>query len=91
MGTGLTDWAKTMRTVGKRADPALQTQASAEALKRAAAFNEMMQSVMPYGRAGCIPKGVYRFRTHEEANLHQDECLARHMAKIWIKINRMSP
>jgi len=91
MGTVLTDWAKTMRTVGKRAEPALQALASGEALIRATAFNEMMQSVMPYGRTGCIPKGIYRFKTHEEANLHQDECLARHMAKIEIKINRMSP
>ena len=77
-----------MRIVGNRSEPMLSLLASGEALMRAASFNEMMQSVMPYGKVGCIPKGVYRYKTHEEANRHQDECLARHMAKI--ELDRMS-
>lgn len=79
-----------MRIVGKRSEPELASMASGDALMRAASFNEMMQSVMPYGRVGCVPKGVYRFKTHEDANRHQDECLAIHMAKIEIGLNRMS-
>jgi hypothetical protein len=79
---------KIMRIVGKRIEPMLSPLASGEALMRAASFNEMMQSVMPYGKVSCFPKGIYRYRTHEEANRHQDECLARHMAKI--EIDRMS-
>lgn len=79
-----------MRIVGKRSDPVLIPMASGDALMRAASFNEMMQSVMPYGRVGCVPKGIYRYKTHEEANQHQDACLATHMAKIELKINRMN-
>lgn len=77
-----------MRIVGKRSEPMPSQLASGDALMRAASFNEMMQSVMPYGKIGCIPKGIYRYKTHEAANRHQDECLAIHMAKI--EINRMS-
>ncbi|MFA6920628.1 MAG: hypothetical protein WC216_02195 [Gallionella sp.] len=77
-----------MRIVGKRSEPVLTPMASGDALMRAASFNEMMQSMMPYGKVGCIPKGIYRYKTHEEANQHQDACLATHMAKI--ELNRMS-
>lgn len=71
-----------MRVVGKKTEPILSPVASGELLKRAALFNEMMQSAMPYGKCGYIPKGVYRFKSHLEANQQQDECLAKHMAMI---------
>lgn len=77
-----------MRIVGRKSEPLPTLAASGEALMRAASFNEMMQSIMPYGKIGYIPKGIYRFKTHEEANRQQDECLVRHMAKIQIEINR---
>jgi hypothetical protein len=51
---------------------------------------KLMQSTMPYGKIGCMPKGIYRFKTHEEANRQQDECLIRHMAKIQIEINKLT-
>ncbi|MDO9012985.1 MAG: hypothetical protein Q7U78_14465 [Gallionella sp.] len=78
-----------MRIVGRKSELLPTSAASGEALMRAASFNEMMQSIMPYGKIGCIPKGIYRFKTHEEANRQQDECLVRHMAKIQIKINKL--
>lgn len=71
-----------MRIVGKKSEPTLLPVASGEALKAAAAFNETMQAVMPFGKQGYIPKGVYRFKTHAEANAQQDECLAKHMARV---------
>lgn len=77
-----------MRIVGRKSEPLPTPLASGEALMRAASFNEMMQSIMPYGKIGCIPKGIYRFKTHEEANRQQDECLARHMANIQIASNK---
>lgn len=54
-----------MRIVSKSVEPEIQAIVSGEALMRRSAFNDMMQSVMPFGRVGCIPKGVYRFKTHE--------------------------
>lgn len=72
-----------MRTLGRTGEPVLGV-ASADRLKRGCAFNESMQAFFPAGRAGYIPKGVYRFKTHAEANAHQDECLAAHMAKLSI-------
>jgi len=78
-----------MRIVGRKSEPLPTSSASGEALMRAASFNEMMQSIMPYGKIGCIPKGIYRFKNHEEANRQQEECLVRHMAKIQIEINRL--
>lgn len=79
-----------MRTIGRKSEPLPTSAASGEALMCAASFNEMMQSIMPYGKMGCIPKGIYRFKTHEEANRQQDECLVRHMAKIQLEINKLN-
>ena len=70
-----------MRTVGHRKERPIAFSASAELLAEGARFNDDLQQLAG-GRAGCIPKGVYRFMTHEEANRHQMECLARHMARI---------
>lgn len=70
------------RVVGKRVEAKLCLHASGEALKNAAAFNEAMQSAFPYGRLICCPKGVYRFKTQEEANLHQEIYVANTVAMI---------
>lgn len=70
-----------MRILGRVGEPMLGV-ASADSLKRGCAFNESMQALFPAGREGYIPKGVYRFKTHAEANDHQDECLAIHMGKL---------
>ena len=77
-----------MRIVGRKSEPLPSLAASGAALMRAASFNEMMQSIMPYGKMGCIPKGIYRFKSHEEANRQPDDCLVRHMAKIQTAINK---
>ena len=70
------------RTVGKRTELELCFYASGNALKKAASFNESLQSAFPYGRMICCRKGVYHFKTHEEANLHQEEYIANTMARI---------
>lgn len=70
-----------MRTVGHRQQAPLSYSASAELLIAGARFNEELQQ-FPGGRIGCVPKGVYRFATHEQANRHQLDCLARHMARV---------
>lgn len=70
-----------MRTVGHRNELPIAFSASAELLAEGARFNEALQH-FSHGRTGYIPKGVYFFKTHEEANRHQLDCLAAHMARI---------
>ncbi len=76
-----------MRTVGQKIERPLSANASGELLREAAAFNEMLQNAFPSGKITHIPKGVYRFASHEEANQQDEICLAQHMAKIELRMN----
>lgn len=71
-----------MRVVGKHLAAEIYATASGAHLKRAAAFNELLQASMPNGNQGYIPKGIYRFKTHIDANKHQDDCLVAHLVRI---------
>lgn len=71
-----------MKIVGKRQEAEIFPNASAESLRRAAKFNEMLQSTMPNGALGYIPKGVYRFFSNQEANEQQEACLIAHLVRI---------
>jgi hypothetical protein len=71
-----------MRTIGNRREPKINARASGEALTAGALFSE---SIAYLARSTFIPKGVYRFKTHEEANKHQSDCLARGMALLAAK------
>jgi len=77
-----------MRTVGQKIERPLSADASGELLREAAAFNEMLQNAFPFGGVGHFPKGVYRFSSHAEANKQDGICLAQHMAKIELQMNR---
>lgn len=79
-----------MKVIGKNTFDALPGKASGDALKQGAAFNEAMQAFFPGGKTGYIPKGLYRFKTHAEANSHQDICLASHMARTSLSMNRFN-
>lgn len=70
-----------MRVVGNRKERPISFGASDGALAEGISFNEAMKR-LPTGNIGFIKKGVYRFRTHSDANQHQDEAQARMMAKI---------
>lgn len=72
-----------MRTIGKRQEQPLGMTASGELLVAGARFNDEIHR-LPTGNSSFIPKGVYRFKTHEEANQHQLDCLAQGMALIAI-------
>ncbi len=66
------------RIVGNRVQRPLSRLPSAEALEAGARFSAEMAAL---GRASTfIPKGVYRFRTHAEAEEHRIASLARGMA-----------
>ena len=67
----------TKKTIGRRADPSLTLLASASALKTGLALSASLSSLC---NTGYVPKGVYRYASHAEANAHDDECLAQNMA-----------
>jgi hypothetical protein len=68
-----------MRQVGSRRETAIAEQASGLLLAAGARFNETVSHLSP---RTFIPKGVYRFRSHEEANRHEQDCLARGMGLL---------
>jgi hypothetical protein len=70
-----------MRTVGHRQPLPISFAASATRLAEGARFNDEIHR-LPSGSDSFIPKGVYRFKTHAEANQHQMECIARGMAAL---------
>lgn len=73
-----------MRTIGYRKERPLSFFASAVLLVEGARFNDDMHR-FPTGNASFIPKGVFRFMTHEEANRHQLDCLVQGMAQIAVE------
>lgn len=66
-----------MKTIGSRRPALISERASGEALADGARFCE---TVAHLTKTTFIPKGVYRFKTHEAANKHQQDCLARGMS-----------
>jgi hypothetical protein len=70
-----------MRTIGHRKARPISFSASAALLAEGARFNDEIHR-LPTGNTTFTPKGVFRFKTHEEANRHQQDCLVEGMAKI---------
>ena len=68
-----------MKQVGSRREPQMTTQASGVSLKQGARFSEAMSQL---SRSTFVPKGVYRFGSHEEADRHRQDCLARGMGRL---------
>jgi hypothetical protein len=69
-----------MRTVGHRKERPLSFSASGSLLAEGAHFNDEIHR-LPTGRTTYIPKGVIFFKTHEEANRHQLDCLVKGMVQ----------
>lgn len=61
------------RQVGSRHEPQLSGAPTGALLKEGALFAE---TFIAFHTSTYIPKGVYRFKTHDEANRHQMESLA---------------
>ncbi len=70
-----------MRTIGHRKERQITFSASATLLKEGARFNDEIHR-LPTGRSTFIPKGVFRFKSHEAANLHQQTSLIKGMTQI---------
>ena len=64
-----------MRHVG-RATPEISHQTGADGLRAAAAHLAIGNALMAVNTLG-IPKGVYRFKTHEEADAQMQEGIVR--------------
>ncbi len=73
-----------MRTVGHRSERPITFSASAALLVEGARFNDEIHK-LPTGDSTFIPKGVYHFKSHDEANRHWQDCLAEGMATVAIK------
>jgi hypothetical protein len=71
---------QSFRVVGKRRERAISFAASGTMLAEGARFNDEMHRLPSGGKTG-IPKGVYRFATHEDANEHWLRCVCRVVAQ----------
>ena len=70
-----------MRTVGRRKEHPITFSASSALLAEGARFNDEMHR-LPTGSTTFIPKGVYHFKNHEDANRQQQDLLVEGMAEI---------
>lgn len=68
-----------MRQVGSRQEAPVAANPSGRLLAEGARFNE---AVAWLSGGTFVRKGIYRFRTHEEANRHAQDCLARGMGEL---------
>ena len=68
-----------MRQVGSRREPEMVERASGLLLAEGARFNEAVAGLAP---TTFIPKGIYRFRSHSDANRQQLDCLVRGMGLL---------
>ncbi len=75
-----------MRTVGHRKEQPITFSASAALLAEGARFNDEIHR-MPTGNQTFIPKGIYRFKSFEEANRQDLDCLVEGMAQIALERN----
>ncbi|MGH8690689.1 MAG: hypothetical protein ACREUS_06640 [Burkholderiales bacterium] len=69
-----------MKSVGRRSMPSPSLHPSAAQLRAAYAVNDPLRALLPGGRIAA-PKGIYRWRTLDEANRQQEAWLAEAMAE----------
>jgi hypothetical protein len=70
-----------MRTVGHRQEQRISFNASGALLAEGARFNDEIHR-LPTGARTYMRKGVFRFRTHEEANRHDLDCIVDLLVQI---------
>ena len=70
-----------MRTVGYRKQRPITFNASGILLAEGARFNGELHR-LPTGNSTFIPKGVFFFKTHEDANRQQQDCLVEGMVQV---------
>jgi hypothetical protein len=68
-----------MKRVGSKRERTLSLRASGVLLAEGARFNETISRLSP---TTFIPKGIYRFPSHDAANKHAEDCLVRGMGRL---------
>ena len=68
-----------MKIAGKRKERDITFHADGALLKEGALFNTEMQKMQSTFR---FPRGVYRYKSHEEADRHMMECVVSSMVDI---------
>jgi hypothetical protein len=68
-----------MRQVGSKRERPLSVSAGGVLLAEGARFNE---AIARLSQTTVVPKGIYRFRSHDAANRHAEECLVRGMGRL---------
>ena len=71
-----------MRTIGKRIVQQVAATPSGELLAAGARFSESIAAMSGLNGQIFMPKGVYRYKSHEAANEHMIECIALGMAML---------
>jgi len=72
------------KQIGKRILPNVCKNASGEMLRRGCEVNDALHS-LPTGNTTYMKRGVFRYKSFEEANQHWQDCLVRGMAKEFAK------
>lgn len=70
-----------MKTIGKRIERQLSLQAMGDLLREGGRFNTEMQKLQSSFR---FPMGLYRYKTHEEADRHWVEAIVRNMVAVYV-------
>ena len=78
-----------MRRVGKRVEPAVEVKTSGASLASNIAFSADMTRLA--GGRVFFPKGVYRYKSHEEANAHQSEVWLSSRRSVTMAIRKAVP
>lgn len=77
-----------MRAVGKRSQYDITLDASAEKLVCGARWNDAVNATFGQAGVGIFPKGVYCYRSHEEADAARLDATAARMARIALNRRR---
>lgn len=68
-----------MKIVGKRKARSITFHADGNLLRKGALFNTEMQKMQSTFR---FPRGVFRYKSHEEADRHMMECVVNSMVAV---------
>ena len=68
-----------MKQVGSRQERGILLTASGSLLAEGARFNEAISQL---SQTTFVPKGIYRFRSHDAANRHAEDCLVQGMGRL---------
>jgi len=65
-----------MKVVGKRRVRTISIHPTGDLLREATMFNDELHR-LPTGGTTHFPKGIYRYKTHKDANAHWEQCMAK--------------